>query len=657
MSWQQVNRYMYLDDTPSGSAPSQLRRDLVHEVALTADLRPAVPAEIAAGFVSKRQRLTPGYAPQSARALLDWVKERVLIPWGEWRQLLAAIARDHGLGEAELLPANARKLARVTPPRAAEPLLVAVEDLPRLLTLWPEPVLCESLAGEPIAPPRLSAREADAPTSSLLGEWLRSYGPVNPSWIANALGLSPDALFPEFEDLLDLQELIQGRLVVEGREDDLCDRENFETLLRLARAAAVPAFEPLPGDRLPLFLASYQGLCRPGRDPDALWERLAQLSGYAAPAELWEEAFLPARLHRYEGAWLDALMQEGRLHWLGMGQGRVAFCLDDDLPLVRTASHAATEALRELLPDEYARYGLQALSARTSRRLSDLTVQLWEGVWQGLVSNDSMAALRAGITSGYKPPELPAPPGPSRSAGRRVSRGPLRHWMGSVLSAGNWYRLPEVAPAEDLLEERERAKDRVRVLLERYGVLFRELLRGEPPLFQWPRVFDALRLMELSGEVLSGLFFHGIPGLQFISPRAFRALQRELPEEAVWWVNACDPAACCGLTLEPLKGRLPRRVPGNSLVFRGHELVLTLLREGKELQFAAPPDDPRLPEYLAPLHVLLSRGFQPRTYVMVETINGLAATTSPYADALALVFHTFKEGEKLRLTGALGPRV
>ena len=155
---------MYVDDTPSGSAASQLRRDLVREVALTADLRPVVPAEVVAGFVSKRQRLAPGYAPQSARDLLDWVKERVLIPRGEWRQLLEAIARDHGLSEAELLPANARKLARVTPPRAAEPLIVAVEDLPRLLALWSEAVPCESLAGEPIGP-----RVARPPRSRRIG--------------------------------------------------------------------------------------------------------------------------------------------------------------------------------------------------------------------------------------------------------------------------------------------------------------------------------------------------------------------------------------------------------------------------------------------------------------------------------------------------------
>jgi len=653
LSWEQVNKYMYMDDTPSGDVRSKLRGDLIREVAMTSALRPAVPPEVVASFVAKRHRLAVGYAPQSARDLLDWVKERLLIPMGEWRQLLEAIARDHALSEAELLTANLKKLAEIAPAGAAEPLVVAVEYLPRILALWGEDVPCHTFDGEPITSRRRPA-DGETQVSSLLGEWLRSYGPVNPQWIAETLGLSPGALLLEIEDLLDLQGLVQGGLVEEGPEDDVCDRENFETLLRLARAAAVPSFTPLPCDRLPVFPAHHQGLCQPGRDADALWERLAQLSGYVVPAELWEEAILPARVHRYDSAWLDSLMQEGRLRWLGMGKGKITFCLDDDLPLVRTASHAAaTDALRDLLPDEYARYSLSALAARTSRRMSELTVQLWDGVWHGVVSNDSAAALRQGIISGYQPPSVSPSNGRPHAIGRRASRGPLKRWIGSVLSAGNWYRLPEVTPPEDLLEDRERAKDRVRLLLDRYGLLFRELLQHEAPLFQWPKVFGALRLMELSGEVLSGIFFDGIPGLQFISPRAFRALQRGLPEDAVWWVNACDPASPCGLALESLKGRFPRRVPGNYVVFRGHELVLTLLREGKELRFTAPPDDPRLLEYLAPLHALLSRRFQPLLHVVIETINGAGANTSPYAAALARAFNVIADGSRLRVSEKL----
>ena len=62
------------------------------------------------------------------------------------------------------------------------------------------------------------------------------------------------------------------------------------------------------------------------------------------------------------------------------------------------------------------------------------------------------------------------------------------------------------------------ARDRIRQVLQRYGVVFRELLEAELPRLRWSRLFRSLRLMEFSGEVVAGRFFDGIPGLQFASP-------------------------------------------------------------------------------------------------------------------------------------------
>ncbi|MCW0295056.1 hypothetical protein NIL11_26940, partial [Klebsiella pneumoniae] len=96
-------------------------------------------------------------------------------------------------------------------------------------------------------------------------------------------------------------------------------------------------------------------------------------------------------------------------------------------------------------------------------------------------------------------------------------------------------------------------------LLDRYGILFREMLSREAAPFGWPSLFRSLRLMELSGEVLAGYFFHGIPGPQFISHQAFRSLQRQLPEDTIFWFNATDPVSLCGRGLDGMRGILPKR--------------------------------------------------------------------------------------------------
>jgi ATP-dependent Lhr-like helicase len=144
--------------------------------------------------------------------------------------------------------------------------------------------------------------------------------------------------------------------------------------------------------------------------------------------------------------------------------------------------------------------------------------------------------------------------------------------------------------------------------------------------------------MELSGEVMAGVFFHGIPGPQFISHEAFRSLQRKLPEDAVYWMNATDPASLCGIQLDSLRGMLPARVAGTHLVYRGTKLVAVSKRNGKDLTFHVPPDDPHLPEYLISMRHLLMRQFQPVRRIPIETLNGEKAPQSPYVHVLRTSF-------------------
>ncbi len=625
MNWRQLNEYVYLDDTPSARLHSQLNADLLREVVFSPDLRPAIDPAVIARFVEKRQRLAPDYAPATPRDLLDWTKERLLIPRDEWHALLAAMARDHGLDPDAVTRELSAKLTPLTPPGACAPLMVAVESVGRVAALW---------AAEEDNP--------DADPTTVLAEWLSFYGPVGAPWIAATLGLPLGTLQVWLDELLDTQRIIRGRLRRDGADDDFCDSDNYETLLRLQRAAAVPVFTPRACDALPAFLARWQGVCEPGEGDDALWERLAQLSGYATRAELWEEALLPARLAPYDPGALDRVLLEGQWHWVGTEKGRVSFCLEEHLPLLRDAVPGGAETL---LPDAHARYPLQTLALKSPLRLHELVAQLWEGVWAGAISNDSAAALRKGIATGFQAPKVPEV-SPQQRAAHRAPRGGFNRWSATAPFAGNWYRLPVPPPPEDRLEEEERTKERVRLLLARYGILFRELLQNEAPAFAWSGLFRALRLMELSGEIVTGHFFEGLPGLQFMAHEAFRLLQRAHPAR-FWWCNACDPASCCGLPLPALRGRLPRRLPGNWIVYRDTEPVAVVERNGKALVFHLPPDDPDAAHLLAPLHALLERRVQPELRLVVEKINGDPPGMSPYLPLLAAHFDVVKDGGRV----------
>jgi ATP-dependent Lhr-like helicase len=155
--------------------------------------------------------------------------------------------------------------------------------------------------------------------------------------------------------------------------------------------------------------------------------------------------------------------------------------------------------------------------------------------------------------------------------------------------------------------------------------------------------------MELSGEVLAGQFFAGIPGLQFASPAAYRRLREGLPEDLVYWMNAVDPASPCGLALDALRGELPRRVPSSHVVFHGSRLVLTSQRNAAELAIRVEPEHPYLPDYLRFIKVLLTREFSPLRVVEIETINGEPAPDSPWAPPIAAPFTATRDHHSLKL--------
>ncbi len=665
VAWRRANELMYEDDTPIGGR-SRLRPDLLREVALAAHLRPRVPRALADAFRRKLQRTFPGYAPRSAHELLAWAVERVVIPADEWRELLDAMRRDHGLDPADTVAELDGKVVAVTWPGGDGPAAVcAVEALPRVLGALglqrtalrltspfldasPAPAAVAALSGLPEPAPRVEAEPGD-PLAELVAEVLRFYGPVPLAAPGALLGLDDERYRETIELLADEQRVVVDELSEGTAGPEACDAENLERLLRLARAAARPAFEPLPGERMPAFLATWQGLASRGAGIEDLRSRLEKLFGFAVAAELWETEILPARLDPYLPAWLDALMAEGELGWLGCGPERLAFVLAPDRELIQgPAPSPGAEAdappgeLEAVMPPGPGRFSFEDLLAHSRLGSAELTRRLWRLVWSGLLTNDSFAAMRRGIASGFKPVE---PEGPS---GARPRRPRFERWKGSRPFAGSWCRIPPAGEPADAVERDELAKERARLLLDRYGVVFRELLDREMPVLAWSSVFRALRLMELSGEVVAGQFFTGVPGLQFASHEALRRLRDGVPEDLVWWVNAADLASPCGLALEAL-GALPRRVPGNHLVFHGSRLVVVSERHGRALAIRVGPDHPSLAAYLGFLKIQLTRSVAPVKAVVVETINGEPAPSSPFRTALAGLFHTTGDGGALRL--------
>jgi ATP-dependent Lhr-like helicase len=678
--WQQTNRLMYEDDAPT--AEGGLSRTLLQELVFSSQLRPQLPAALLDTFQRKLQRTFPGYAPRDAPEVLAWIDERLAMPPEELDALLATRRRQLPEDDGMQLLADLEDRACVVETESGARWVCAVERLPRVLRgvgldLTDVRLSRLSAPAEPAghtlaaAAQQLVRRRADeeqrspieddvdAPADAepgldtgadelagLLAEWLRFYGPVAPEVVGTAFGLQPEAVETALARLVDEERVVVDRFRRGSELEEVCDAENLERLLRLLRAASRPAFEAQPLDRLPLLLAVEQGLAERGDGVEGLHAALERLLLYPAGAASWESDLLPARLDPYYPAWLDSVLQESALGWLGTGRERLTFAFPEERELLAgTESSPPLAATLAALAHGRARSFEELLRGGKSSS-AELTAELWQAVWAGAVANSRFSVVRRGVARQFKAEPLEPPRRHVRPGTRRRA---FDRWRSARPFGGDWFELPPLAAPSDALEAEELGKERARLLLARYGILFRELLDRELPGFRWSSTFRSLRIMELSGEVVAGHFFEGILGPQFMSLGAWRRLSEGLVQDGIYWLSAVDPAAPCGLALEAWRGRWPARRASNHLVFDGARRVVTSQRHGCELEIQVEPGHPHLPEYFQFLKVMLTRQFEPRKAVDVETINGEPATTSPYAETLREIFSTTREPKSLRL--------
>ena len=603
LTFGQVSRYMYADDTPEDDALSVLSEDLISHALHNDALRPRIEQSVIDGFELKRQRRHPGYEPNSVQEWSEWLKERILIPADElptpldigpegvWvavdqRRWLTHIELLRTLHETNLVPGNADS------------------DYPKI----PDP------------------RDAN----SLAREILSFYGPLSETAIRDLLPCVP-------EDLLHVDEqFIHGQLIA-GVDDFLwCDAENFEMLMRFQRASRRANIEPKPIEALPLFWASLHRLHGAADEPAMIYA-LENLRGYPASVVTWVHDLLPARVQAFNSNhWDDAFSIHG-FAWQGTGREAITLAYPEELELL--AQENSLPAFAEAFIDPQAKYTFSQIAASQNLSSSALNDDWWQTVWQGQLSCDSFAPLQQGHARKY----VVADASQMRTSRRRLRRAPLG-W------SGNWY-LTSTPGADDPLTILESHKERVRLLLERYGFVNRDIVNRESlparsagKQWRWRDAFRALRIMELAGEVTIGHFFNGLSTPQFITPRSLSVLQTNTALMDSFWIAATDPVSPCGLGLQ--WPALPQRRTGNYLSFENSQLALVIENHGKELTYLVPWDDPNLDRIHAVLtHLVEAR----RLHIQIRQINGESARLSPFVAALERLFNVTHDHKQITL--------
>ncbi len=415
--------------------------------------------------------------------------------------------------------------------------------------------------------PEAFTRPSEQPMVQLVSRYARCHVPFTESDVADRFGVSMATARLALDELERRGRVEQGEFLPEGTSHEWCDRDVLRLLKRRSLQALRGQIEPVAPARLVELVVDWQRVGEPRRGIAGLLDSLEQLQGVALLVSELEQEVLPARVRDYASSWLDELISTGEVVWRGIESvgernGRIAFYLTDQYGLLSPPPDPVEGELAAWLRGRLESRGASFFQDLLSDRRAfapDVLKTLWQMVWAGEVTNDTFAPLRA-LDRVDRP----------RPAGRRSFRS---RRQGPHGSEGRWSLLP----GPDLAG-RSSAKalaSWAEVLLDRYAIVTREVVSGEPVPGGFGALVLVLRELEERSRVRRGFFVAGLSGQQFAAPSAADRLRRQRTSKASPLVLAAtDPANPYGVLLPwPAGNPRPQRSSGGRVVLLQGKLL------------------------------------------------------------------------------------
>jgi ATP-dependent helicase Lhr and Lhr-like helicase len=389
------------------------------------------------------------------------------------------------------------------------------------------------------APPSVRGipESPEACAAEILRGWFEVSGPLHASGLASDLAMPRDLVDQALAQLEAEGQILRGSFTNSGPEVEWCHRRLLARIHRLTIGRLRREIEPVTTVQYHAFLDRWQHLAPGGQlhGVDGTLAIIRQLQGCEFGAAAWEAEVLPRRVAGYQPEYLDQLCLSGEVSW-GRLSPHPAFEREEEENTLRRVRPTRVAPLAIFLREEafwllatpepspkdalshIARAVLAVLETRGACFFADLTRAtghlasevedaLWELVAGGLVTADGFENLRALLD-----------PKRRRGEGKGRTSRP-RH------APGRWALLRHTAPPAD-----GNAAAFAGQLLQRWGVVFRDVVMKETLAPAWRDLLVVLRKMESRGEIRGGRFVAAFIGEQFALPEALdllRAIRRE----------------------------------------------------------------------------------------------------------------------------------
>lgn len=546
-----LGEHLYEGDLPHAERQASLLSvdpTLLGELLGTGAVEDMLDTEVVARTVAELQRTADGWKARGAEGVADLLRELGPLTVEE------IAARTEG-GEVAVLLADLEAAHRAfSAVISGEKRWAAADDGPRL----------SAVLG--IVAPLWAQREGklSRPLDGLAARFARTHGPFDSEEAACTLGVGVALAAESLERLA-----AEGRLVRLG-PDRWVDGAVLARLRSRSLARAREAVRPVPANAYVRFLLDRQDIARAGEPTlagiDGVAQVIAQFEGAALPMEQWEREVLPARVPDYRPAMLDELIAAGEVLWAAstVGEAHPISFFPTDSPLaplpvdaqagVAEASAAEPGELEDPSLDAIVRHVLVAQGPLTFRALTDGAVQLagpvartdrevaealQRLVWKGEATSDGLGFPRAGglaaaasasAAGGQTPP--PSRRRASSRRGRSLHSEARRAARAAVVGrqvastafdaalAGRWSALAPSGQSSTV-----QAVALVESLLDRYGVVTRDIALAAGVPGGLSMLYPVLRAMEEAGDLARGMFVEGMGPAQFAQRETVEALR------------------------------------------------------------------------------------------------------------------------------------
>jgi ATP-dependent helicase Lhr and Lhr-like helicase len=434
-----VGAFMYEGDAPLAERRAQalaLDPALLAELLGTEGLRELLDPAVVAETEADLQHLSEARRCRDAEAVADLLRTSGPLTAQEVAARCAAPEQA-----ADWLAGLSAARRAIEVRIAGQPMWDAIEDAGRL-----RDALGVAL---PVGIPEAFTEPLPDPLGDLVARWARTHGPFAAAALAERYGLGVAVAGMTLRRLAADGRVAEGEFLADARGTQWCDNGVLRMLRRRCLARLRKEAEPVPPAALGRFLPAWHGIGS-GRsrraDAGSVLEAIERLAGAPVPASALETLVLPGRVPGYSPALLDELTSAGEVVWagagtVGSGDGWLVLTPAESAPLLlpEPAELTMTPLHGAVLTALGGGGGMffRMLSDRVAAVLdghpaddADLVSAIWDLAWAGLVTNDTLAPLRAvtaGGTAVRRPAAprrtAPAEPGWAAELGSRRARG------------------------------------------------------------------------------------------------------------------------------------------------------------------------------------------------------------------------------------------